>query len=455
MARVLLFLVLLAAFSFGQGASIPGIWTGILDVGVAKLHLVLHADSPGHPTLDSIEQRAMGMPIDEFHLDGTRVSFSLSRIGASFQGEFTENGTRIQGMFKQGGKSLPLSFERTESALAVPRRPQTPQPPFPYKSEDVTFPSVAKEITLAGTLTIPAGAGPFPGVVMITGSGPQDRDETLMGHKPFWVTADYLSRHGVAVLRVDDRGVGKSGGNYRSATAADFADDAEGAATYLRARKEIGRVGLIGHSEGGMIAPVVANRSHDVNFVVLLAGTAVPGDQVIIEQQRLILKAMGQPDGFIEKYRDLERQVIAIAKSETDTAVAQAKMRDAAAGLPAEARQASASQFEQAATPWFHYFVNYDPAPALRNLKQPVLALNGALDTQVSAAQNLPAIAAALEAGGNPDYQIVKLPGLNHLFQTAKTGAPSEYSAIEETMAPVVLDIVSGWILRHQEVDRK
>jgi hypothetical protein len=301
-------------------------------------------------------------------------------------------------------------------------------------------------VTLAGTLTLPAGKGPHPAVVLITGSGPQDRDETLMGHKPFLVLADHLSRRGVAVLRYDDRGIGKSKGNFSIATTADFAQDAEGALEYLKRRAEIRakQVGLAGHSEGGIIAPMVAARRQDVAFVVLLAGTAVPGSAVILEQGHAMAKAAGASE---EKLRDARVKHMAFEKvmaESGDAAELEKKLRavfGGGAGVDAQIRQVT--------SPWFRYFFTYDPAPALGKVKCPVLALNGEKDLQVLPDQNLPVMKAALEKGGNKDVTIVRLPGLNHLFQAAKTGAVSEYAQIEETMNPAALDAVSGWIGQH------
>jgi pimeloyl-ACP methyl ester carboxylesterase len=280
-----------------------------------------------------------------------------------------------------------------------------------------------------------------------------------MGHRPFLVIADHLTRNGIAVLRVDDRGTGKSAGKFETATTADFATDTAACVQFLKARSDIDRkhIGLIGHSEGGVIAPTVAAENDDVAFIVMMAGTAVPGSEVLYEQQRLIAKAMHIPGEMAEKGHQFNQKLYEILKKDSTDAVAakevEALFQSMLASMPDEQRKAAEPGLEvqkgQATSPWFRYFVKYDPAPALRKLRCPVLAMNGELDLQVSPNQNLPAIAKALEDGGNRDYEVVKFARLNHLFQTATTGSPSEYATIPETISPVVLEVMTGWILRH------
>jgi pimeloyl-ACP methyl ester carboxylesterase len=315
---------------------------------------------------------------------------------------------------------------------------------------------------LAGTLTLPRSPGPHPAVLLITGSGPQDRDEALMGHRPFLVIADYLTRRGIAVLRVDDRGMGKSTGKFDSATTVDFAGDARASVDFLKTRKDVDpqQIGLIGHSEGGVIAPMLAAESSDIAFIVMLAGTGVTGEEIVVAQQFLINRAMGMPEEAAEKSREVERFILGVIKEEKDDAVALRKIHEGvekmSADLPEDRRQAQKQmmaglekQMAMMTSPWFRAFLIYDPRPALEKVKVPVLAMNGALDLQVPPHQNLLAIAAALEAGGNPDYEIVKLAHLNHLFQTAQTGSPIEYAKIEETFAPAALEAMGDWIGRH------
>jgi hypothetical protein len=295
-------------------------------------------------------------------------------------------------------------------------------------------------------------------VVLVTGSGPQDRDESLLGHRPFAVLADHLTRQGIAVLRYDDRGVAKSTGRFADATSADFAEDALAAVHYLRTRREVGKIGIAGHSEGGVIAPMVAVRSPDVAFLVLLAGTGLPGDSILKMQSRLIARASGVSAEMIELSARAQTRMFAAVIEGGDSAAMRARLRqigaEALAQMTEEQRRASRltpaameANIAQISTPWFRYFLAYDPRPTLRRVRVPVLALNGSLDLQVPPKEDLAAIAAALREGGNRDVRTIELPGLNHLFQTTTTGAPTEYAQIEETMSPAALSAISAWIL--------
>ena len=273
-----------------------------------------------------------------------------------------------------------------------------------------------------------------------------------MGHRPFLVLADHLTRHGVAVLRLDDRGVGESTGSFATATSVDFADDVLSVVEYLDQRSDVGPIGLIGHSEGGLVAPMVANRSSDVRFVVLMAGPGLTGEEILYRQSDLIIKANGGTDEAAATNRAVQATMFAAVKEEHDPALLRTRFREALepalAGVPQEAREAQVqAQLAQVNSPWFRYFLTYDPVPALRVLDQPVLAINGEKDTQVPPKENLEAIRLALTEGGNDDVEIVELAGLNHLFQTAETGSPSEYATIEETMSPRALQTMTDWIL--------
>ena len=323
-------------------------------------------------------------------------------------------------------------------AAARPPRPQEPTPPYPYQEEQVTFVNAKAGITFAGTLTLPASPTASPAVVLITGSGAQDRDETIAGHKPFLVLADALTRRGIAVLRVDDRGVGGSGGTMATATSEDFVDDALAAVAYLRGRKDIDakRIGLVGHSEGGLIAPIAATRSKDIAFIVLMAGPGITGDQILFLQGAAIMRANGASEAAISRNREVKQRLFDVIRTEKDDAAAKEKIKSIAPGQ------------ERVATPWFRYFLSYDPVPVLQKVTCPVLAINGEKDLQVPYRENLDAIGKALRAGGNTDVTTLSMPNLNHLFQTSQTGAPSEYAKIAETFAPAALDAISDWILK-------
>ncbi len=339
------------------------------------------------------------------------------------------------------------------------RRPQHPLKPYPYLEEAVTYENQKAGVKLAATLTLPRGAGPFPAVLLITGSGPQDRDETIVGHKPFLVLADHLTRRGVAVLRADDRGVAQSTGNFFAATSADFADDAEAGVAYLMRRKEIDprRVGLLGHSEGGLIAPMLAVRTNQIAFIVLLAGQGLPGQEVMAQQGQKILKAQGATVRQLERQTALQSRLFALVKAAPEPealdrqirAVLEEEVAKFSEGDKKEAAKLKAevgAQIPLLKSPWLRYFIAYDPRPTLRQVRCPVLALIGSKDLQVVPGPNLEAIEKALRDGGNQDFTAKELPNLNHLFQTCKTGGLSEYAKIEETIAPEALDLVAEWI---------
>ena len=354
---------------------------------------------------------------------------------------------------------LPLHLQNGVAAAEPPARPQEPKPPFPYSSEEVHYET--NGVKLAGTLTLPAGNGPFPAVLLLTGSGAQNRDEEVFGHKPFLVIADHLTRAGIAVLRMDDRGIGGSTGSVSNSTTADFADDALAGVRFLKSHPHIapGRIGLLGHSEGGIIAPLAASRSRDVAFVILLAGTGLPGAEVLLDQGTRIARAEGAPEGRIQTQTADQRKVFELIRTEKDPVALRAKLQDVAraqvARLPEAERRSLGDnpeafvdkQVEVALTPWFRFFLAYDPRPALAHLRIPVLALNGERDLQVSADLNLPEIGKALKAAKDPDVTLRRLPNLNHLFQHATTGDISEYAKSAETISPEVLDIVTKWIL--------
>jgi pimeloyl-ACP methyl ester carboxylesterase len=438
--------IMLASSALAQTSPpIDGDWDGALTVPAGiQVPLVLHLHG-AVDTIDSPDQNAKDVPVEvERHAD--TVVIRLAKAGAEFDGALSPDGKTLSGPFRQGGMTMRATFTlRAPGVAAVgPYRPQTPHPPFPYSTRDVTFVG-GGGVVLAGTLTEPNGPGPFPAAVMIAGSGPQNRDETVDGHRLFLVIADRLTRDGIAVLRYDKRGVGASRGDYATATQVDFATDAEGAFRWLTAQPKIaaGKVGLIGHSEGAEIAPTVANRNRSVDFVVLLSAPALPGVETIVAQQRAIALAMGTPVAKANASSELERKILdAVRRAATaEQAKTAAEAIMVGSGMP-EAQ--AAAQARQVASPWFRAFLDDDPAPALRRLRTPVLVIDGSKDLQVLPSMNLPIIRAALRS--NRHATIVELSGLNHLLQPATTGAPQEYGAITTTISPAVLDLVSRWI---------
>lgn len=443
-----------------QAASVEGNWLGALAVSGFKLRLVLKisksADGNLTATVDSLDQNAKDLAVDTISFQDGTLKFEMRRLNASYAGTLSKDGTQISGQFTQGAV-MPLDFKRvTDASQLELKRPQTPKKPYPYTEEEVSYENTQDHVKLAATLTLPPGAGPFPAVVLITGSGPQDRNEALLGHQPFLVLADYLTRRGIAVLRADDRGMGGTSKGGPNDTTQNYADDALAGVEFLKTRKEINpkQIGLIGHSEGGMAAPMAAAKSADVAFIVLMAGPGIPGDKLLAMQIGLIAAAECEKE--VELALVEGRELMATVTREKDNAVARQKLQEAAAKRGEAAKKKLDAQLSTAntqsyvwATDWFRYFLSYDPRPTLLKVKVPVLAINGEKDLQVPAKEDLEAIEQALKDAGNKDYKIVLLPGLNHLFQTTKTGAPSEYAEIEETIAPAALQTIGDWIAAH------
>ncbi|KAF0162340.1 MAG: alpha/beta hydrolase fold protein [Ignavibacteria bacterium] len=438
-------------------------WEGQLNIGGVELRLVLkiyqNDDKSYSAYLDSPDQGVSNIAASAASVTEDSVKIEIKKIGASYNAGFVKDSAMIRGIFKQMGMSLPLELKKIDK-LAEVKRPQTPQKPYLYNEEEITFQNKETNITLAGTFTYPKGEGKFPAVVMVTGSGPQDRDESLLGHKPFLVIADYLTRNGIAVLRFDDRGVAKSKGSFATATSADFATDALAAVEYLKTRKEIDskKIGIAGHSEGGMIAPMCAVNSNDVSFIVLLAGTGVTGEEILLLQTELILKANGSPKEEVEKSIKQNKLIYEVIKEEADSLIMYNKLvelyNDDVSKMSEDEKKKpenSKDMFERGAkqilSPWFRFFIKYDPRPTLEQITVPVLALNGGKDLQVDPKQNLPEIEKALKSGGNKNFKTIELPGLNHLFQPAETGAPGEYAKIETTFSEDALKIMKDWII--------
>lgn len=467
------------AYKFYDGGSLPsalfeqitstqkpldGIWVGVVVVSGIKIRMILRVskNSAGALTarMDVPDQGASDLPVESITVEGQVVRFQSSNLG-TYQGTLSNDSLEIVGELKQGPTTLPITFKRVDKAPTL-GRPQDPQKPYPYIEEEVSYENKADAVKLAGTLTMPRTKGPFPAVVLITGSGSQDRNETTAGHRPFLVLADHLTRLGIAVLRVDDRGVGGSARGSYTATSENYAKDALAGVEFLKSRAEINprQIGLIGHSEGGMIAPMAAIASRDVSFIVMMAGTGLPGDEVIELQTDLLLKTQGAEEEGRRLTRDLFAAVFGILKKKDDSATAEKQIRETLAAKTAAMTEAQRKGMSQMLTvidtqltqfylsEWFRFFLRYDPRPTLKQVKVPVLAMNGEKDLQAVPKENLDAIAAALKEGGNNDFSIVLLPQLNHLFQNSQTGLPTEYGEIEETISPVALKTISDWILK-------
>jgi pimeloyl-ACP methyl ester carboxylesterase len=450
----LIALLLLAACAAPAAEAPPdlsGDWHGSIETPGAPLQIGVRL-AGGGGTFDLPAQGLRALALQDMRFDGHAVTFRLPDVpgGAAFDGTLAEDG-RITGNYSQGGQSV--AFSLTRGPMPPSGRPQEPQPPFPYRSENVTYPS--GDLTMAGTLTLPDDAGPFAAVLMITGSGAQDRDETIAGHKPFLLLADTLTRAGYAVLRVDDRGVGGSGGDLQQASFDDLAGDVLAGLAFLRGRPDIDptRIGLFGHSEGGYLAPLAAQRAAGsgaggVAFVVLMAGPAVSGEEVLVLQNQLILQQAGAPPDQIEAQINYVRQLSGLLRVEDYEGarqLARARVAEQTAALP-ENQRPTPEQVEAQlpATPAFRAFLTFDPAPALRALNVPVLAVYGGKDLQVPARQSEPVLRTLL--ANNRDATIQTFPGLNHLMQPTTTGAVTEYSTNETTVAPEVLDLVSAWL---------
>ena len=456
---VLATLVVLRPVAAGAQPGVAGRWAGAIEVMGQKLQIAVSLAEEGgslEGTIDIPQQGAKGLPLINLRAGGGAVHFELQAGPgnvAVFDGRRT--GDTIAGTFEQAG--VKGTFSMTQGS-----EPRTQaQAPVPYRQEDVQVTS--GPIRLAGTLTLPPGTGPHPAVVLITGSGPQNRDEDVFGMPVFRLLADHLTRAGIAVLRSDDRGVGGSTGNVGQSTSADFADDALAQVRLLKGRHDIDpkRIGLLGHSEGGIVAPMAANRSTDVAFVVLLSGPGLTGEQIMLAQNELVGRASGVPEEQIRKNGALQRKMFAAVRSgeglDAVTTEVRALTREALERLPEAQRKAMGDLDAAAArtaeqqmaglkSTWFRYFLSYDPAPALEKLTCPVLAVFGERDTQVPAGPNREAMEAAFKRGGHRDHTIVVIPGANHLYQASVTGGPAEYATLKKEFVPGFAETIAKWI---------
>ena len=439
---------------------ISGTWQGLLNVQGTNLEIVFHVEKQidGYTALmDSPTQGAFDVPTTKTTFQNGKLEIVVSNLAIFYQGNL--NNDSIVGVFNQGGIPFPLTLTRTEKKTQL--RPQEPKDPYPYEEEEVVFTNEKERIELSATLTLPKQKEKHPAVILIAGSGPNDRDETIFGHKPFWVLADHLSRNGIAVLRYDKRGVGKSEGGYFTATTQDFADDVKAALNYLKNRKEIdsSNIGLIGHSEGGIIAPMVAIESNEISFMILMAGMGVSGIELSAAQNKFIFDKTSlsetEKETLDRNLKEVYNSVINWSEyvgTNEERSKLKDKLEDLWQKLPEEIReQVSKETFIEKtianiATPWYRHFLKINPSDYLQKLSIPVLAINGENDTQVEYKSNISAIELALIKGNNKDYKIKSYPRLNHLFQESKTGEINEYAKIEQTISPEVLSDITNWI---------
>ena len=433
---------------------VEGLWQSALDMHGMRLRLQLHVshDTEGQliGALDNLDQGVTGLPAVNVTQKDSAFHFEIPAVGATFDGTLNAGKNAVAGEWSMGSTTEKLEFKRSDQPLEL-RRPQTPAKPYPYREDEVSFRNEAADVTLAGTLTLPRAAGPFPAALLIAGSGPYDRDESIANHKPFLVLSDYLTRKGIAVLRYDKRGAGKSTGSADRATTLDLASDAQAAISFLRTRKEIdaSRLGLIGHSEGAIIAPYIAAHSKELPWLVLLAAPATKGQDTFLNQSELIGRAGGLSDAQLVASLTFDKAAYDLVREEPNPGILTGKLNDLlresgfSSAIPPAALE---PQLRMMSSPWFRFFLDYDPVPNLQKTKCPVLALYGQKDLQVPAKTNLPLLEKALEQAGNPYPDIRQLADLNHFFQHAYSGSPAEYAAIEETFSPEVLEIISGWL---------
>jgi dienelactone hydrolase len=465
-----LFLFSLGLFvpQYGTSQEILGFWNGKIDIGGSSLRVTFTIEGDlEHLTavMGSPDQGDNLFNCSEAYFSSGEITLRVKDIGLEYHGAYIANKKQFEGQLYQGGQSFPCTLVReTLAAEQVKPRPQEPLQPFSYETYDINFPGGSPEIMLSGTLSLPKGSGPFPCVVLISGSGPQNRDEEILGHKPFLVLCDYLVKKGMAVFRYDDRGVAKSGGDFASATSADFASDVRAAILVMKENKKIDpkKIGLAGHSEGGTITAMVAADNPDVAFVISLAGTGLPGGDVLTKQNFDYARSEGASVAGAEQSSEQTKKMVAIMTSSLNSDERLVKLK----GLYAEAlapQKASITDFDEVVmqtamevnTPWLHFFLNHDPRNDWMRVKCPVLALNGGKDVQVNASSNLNAISTALEAGKNYRYKTAVFPDLNHLFQTANTGSPGEYGKIDETFSTDAMESIADWLIKEAFLARQ
>ncbi len=458
---VCMLLISITSSAWGNTHDILGSWMGTLRAGNVELRIaytIQEDDGFLSATMHSVDEVVYDIPVNEIHYEDHQLTMVCETAQSTYEGQLVSgrSSVYIDGQWLQAGQALDLDLRPVEE-IPRPNRPQDPQPPFPYEEQEVVFENVSAGIQLAGTLTIPEGTGPFPVMVTISGSGSQDRNSNIYEHKPFWVIADYMARLGIAVLRYDDRGVGGSTNSEIEATTADLATDVNAAVSFLLEHPDIdpNRIGLIGHSEGGIIAPMVAKENENIALIVLLAGPGVMGSKILLDQNEDILRASGAPESVIQNQSIYLSRVFQILQDNSDDLVAREKIKEAYIQIlgPSSSQEELDFEAEVWTSAWMRYFIFYDPGPTLTQVTCPTLALFCELDIQVDPNENLPVMESILAEAGHTDYIVYELPELNHLFQTAQTGVIEEYAQIEETFSPIALDLIGAWISERFFVD--
>lgn len=459
-----LILVIIQTLIFSQQKSISGSWIGKLKIppGV-ELTIVFKISEASNKKflakLDSPDQGAKDIPCGDIWFEKDSLRIDVPIVGGFYQGRIEWEQKSITGIWKQAGQQFVLNLKYTETYSGL-NRPQEPKPPFPYRIEEVLIENKKDDIYLSGTLTMPDNGEDFTAIILISGSGAQNRDQEIFGHKPFLVLADFLTKNGFAVLRFDDRGFGASTGDFSKSTTFDFANDVIAAVEFLQSKKEINpkKIGLLGHSEGSMVAQIVAaNYSENISFVIMLAGVGIPGDELILLQSEKIALSEGIAETKIQNSLTNQKKIISLLKSNKANQEIEKEIRDIIYALfdnsyieneKANFEKMIDNQIRILTSQWYRTFLKFNPTEFLQKIKCPVLALNGEKDVQVPARENLEAIKNSLIKSGNTNITILELKGLNHLFQNCETGSISEYGKIEQTISQSALDSILNWLIK-------
>lgn len=434
-----------------------GHWKGAINMAQnTSVEILLHiTQSNGKIQTKLSSSRGLtGLPIKDVQATGNHFQFTIKAYAVNYKGVLTKNKKIMQGTWQQAGQKLPLNFRKITANEAFFTRKQTPRPPFPYREQEVTYTNPKDNVTLSGTLTVPQGEGKFPVVILLSVAGPNNRDQAFAGHKPYAVIADYLTRKGIAILRSDDRGVGKSQGNLFQSTIADFAEDTQAAITFLKKHPQIDtqRIYLLGNSEGGAVAGVIAAQNPQVAGIILLASPGIGTQQIILKQGENLGKTLNYSDKQIAIIQQRGKELFQIITTEKDNPKARKKIKALlkkykdAPSLPNYFAKTEDEAIDMYLSPWYRYQLTFKSSEAFEKVKCPVLALNGSLDRVIMPKENLQAIHQSLIKADNSDITIRQIPGLNHIFQTAKTGSPLEYGSLEESFSPKALKIIYQWL---------